>query len=133
MSVYYDVKIVMPRNSWTELVELINKADLEQWDKDMFNRGRTEIVYANNISEFVLASWDYVKWDVDTNEMANRVEKYMRALRLENVPCRYICLSEFGTIDEIKCVGKDNTFIPFIESCMFIKQEIGVADYIYNK
>ncbi len=49
-----------------------------------------------------------------------------------NIPCRYMCLSELGTIDERKGIGNnDPNLIPFIEGSMWIHSEIKSPEYYF--
>lgn len=131
MSVKADVKILLLENDYKLLKIGIETQGFDENEMTMWNIRREERFSKGDI-KFVALSWNYVKWDYDTNEVVEKIVDYLRNLERLNVPCRYIAIYDIGTEDEICSCGKDPDIIPYIMGYMYISREIKVSDSFYE-
>lgn len=133
MSVYSDVRILMPEENFVEIGIRLAKMDCDDWERAVLNHNnRTEKITKKG-KEFILCSWNYIKWDEATNEVIAELVNYVRMLAKNNIPCRYFYLNEFGQTEDIKGYDLEHEFLPIIEGCFWLKQEIAVSDYLYEE
>lgn len=131
MSVKADVKIMLLASDY-KLLEIgmstqgFNEDELCLWN----NRKEERFIKGDN--EFVMLSWNYVRWDYDTDEVVAKIVDYLYGLQALNMPCRYIAIYDVGTEEEICSYGKDPDIIPYIAGCMYIAKEIKTNDSFYE-
>lgn len=131
MSVKADVKIMLLASDY-KLLEIgmstqgFNEDELCLWNN------RREERFTKGENEFVMLSWNYVRWDYDTDEVVAKIVDYLYGLEAVNAPCRYIAIYDVGTEDEICSYGKDPDIIPYIAGCMYIAKEIKTNDSFYE-
>ena len=131
MSVKADVKIMLLASDY-KLLEIgmstqgFNEDELCLWNN------RREERFTKGENEFVMLSWNYVRWDHDTDEVVAKIVDYLYGLQALNMPCRYIAIYDVGTEEEICSYGKDPDIIPYIAGCMYIAKEIKTNDSFYE-
>lgn len=131
MSVKADVKIMLLASDY-KLLEIgmstqgFNEEELCLWNN------RREERFTKGENEFVMLSWNYVRWDYDTDEVVAKIVDYLYGLQALNMPCRYIAIYDVGTEEEICSYGKDPDIIPYIAGCMYIAKEIKTNDSFYE-
>lgn len=131
MSVKADVKIMLLASDY-KLLEIgmstqgFNEDELCLWNN------RREERFTKGENEFVMLSWNYVRWDYDTDEVVAKIVDYLYGLQALNMPCRYIAIYDVGTEEEICSYGKDPDIIPYIAGCMYIAKEIKTNDSFYE-
>lgn len=131
MSVKADVKIMLLASDY-KLLEIgmstqgFNEDELCLWN----NRREERFIKGEN--EFVMLSWNYVRWDYDTDEVVAKIVDFLYGLQALNMPCRYIAIYDVGTEEEICSYGKDPDIIPYIAGCMYIAKEIKTNDSFYE-
>lgn len=131
MSVKADVKIMLLKSNYEELNKQIQEQEYENYELSLWNNKIEErFIKANN--EFVILSWNYVKWDYDTNEIVEKIVNYLRKMELNNLPCRYIAIYDVGTEEEICSCGTDNNILPYIMGCMYVSKEIKINNSFYE-
>lgn len=131
MSVKADVKIVMLKENYEELNNKINTQGFEDYELSLWKNRREEKVIKCN-KEFIIISWNYIKWDYDTDELVEMIVDYLYMLENNNIPCRYIALYDVGTEDEIMSYGKDPDLIGYIAGCIYVSKEIKINDSFYE-
>ena len=131
MSVKADVKILLLEEHYEYLRIGMETQGLEEYEMSLWNNRREER-FAKGEIKFVVLSWNYVKWDYDTNEAVATIVDYLRNLENLNMPCRYIAVYDIGTDEEICSYGKNPDIIPYIASYMHISKEIIVNDSFYE-
>lgn len=131
MSVKADVKIVMLKENYEELNNKINMQEFEDYELSLWKNKKEEKVVKCN-KEFVILSWNYIKWDYDTDELVEMIVDYLYMLENNNIPCRYIALYDVGTEDEIMSYGKDPDLIGYIAGCIYVSKEIKINDSFYE-
>ena len=131
MSVRADVKIVMLKENYEELNNKINTQGFEDYELSLWKNRREEKVTKCN-KEFIIISWNYIKWDYDTDELVEMIVDYLYMLENNNIPCRYIALYDVGTEDEIMSYGKDPDLIGYIAGCIYVSKEIKINDSFYE-
>lgn len=131
MSVKADVKIVMLKENYEELNNKINMQEFEDYELSLWKNKREEKVAKCN-KEFVILSWNYIRWDYDTDELVEMIVDYLYMLEKDNIPCRYIALYDVGAEDELLSYGKDPELIGYIAGCMYISKEIKINDSFYE-
>lgn len=113
MSYKYKVGLMIKKENWKELKEKILTYGFEDEELITFRNPYVE----DSFGKWMIVMWNYVKWDVDTSEPLEMVEDYLKMLKLNNIPFRFIKLGEFyGDIQETKVYGTDPKDIPTIES-----------------
>ena len=131
MSVKADVKIMLLASDY-KLLEIgmstqgFNEDELCLWNN------RKEERFTKGSNEFVMLSWNYVRWDYDTDEVVAKIVDYLYGLQTLNIPCRYIAIYDVGTEEEICSYGKNPDIIPYIAGCMYIAKEIKTNDSFYE-
>ena len=131
MSVKADVKIMLLASDY-KLLEIgmstqgFNEDELCLWNN------RREERFTKGENEFVMLSWNYVRWDYDTDEVVAKIVDYLYGLQALNMPCRYIAIYDVGTEEEICSYGKYPDIIPYIAGCMYIAKEIKTNDSFYE-
>ena len=131
MSVKADVKIMLLASDY-KLLEIgmstqgFNEDELCLWNN------RREERFTKGENEFVMLSWNYVRWDYDTDEVVAKIVDFLYGLQALNMPCRYIAIYDVGTEEEICSYGKNPDIIPYIASYMHISKEIIVNDSFYE-
>lgn len=131
MSVKADVKIVMLKENYEELNNKINIQEFEDYELSLWKNKKEEKVVKCN-KEFVILSWNYIRWDYDTDELVEIIVDYLYMLENNNIPCRYIALYDVGTEDEIMSYGKDPDLIGYIAGCIYVSKEIKINDSFYE-
>lgn len=131
MSVKADVKIVMLKESYEELNNKISTQGFEDYKLFLWENKKEESVVKYN-TEFIILSWNYIKWDYDTDELVEMIVDYLHMLEKNDIPCRYIALYDVGTEDELLSYGKNPALIGYIAGCIYISKEIKVNDSFYE-
>ena len=131
MSVKADVKIMLLENDYKLLEIGMSTQGFNENELCLWNNKREER-FKKGDNKFVMLSWNYVKWDYDTDEVVAKIVDYLHGLEVLNVPCRYIAIYDVGTEDEICSYGKDPDIIPYIAGCMYIAKEIKTNDSFYE-
>lgn len=134
MSVYNDVRILIQRKDYEDLREKVKNQGWGEYHLMKFDQATIKPVktYFEGYDNFIMLCWNYVKWDLPTDELVQMIVEYIDMLIRNNIPCRYMCLSELGTIDERKGVGNDDpNLIPFIEGAMWVHSEIKSPEYYF--
>lgn len=131
MSVKADVKIMLLANDYKLLEIGMSTQGFNQDELCLWNNRREER-FTKGGNEFVMLSWNYVKWDYDTDDTVRLIVDYLSGLEVLKVPCRYIAIYDVGTEDEICSYGKDPDIIPYIAGCMYISREIKTNDSFYE-
>ena len=129
MSVKADVKIIMLKENYEELDNKIRTQGFEDYELCLWNNKREE----RNNKGFVLLSWNYIKWDEPTDEVVEMILNYLRMLRKNNVPCKYIAIYEEGFDEEITSYGDNPEDLGFIIGSIYISREIQVSDGFYSE
>lgn len=131
MSVKADVKIMLLEKDFEELNTQILEQGFEDYELALWRIKREER-FTKGDNKFVMLSWNYLRWDYDTDEVVEKIVDYLRMLERNNLPCRYIAIYDVGTEDEICSCGKDPDIIPYIMGCMYISREIKTNDSFYE-
>ena len=131
MSVKADVKIMLLKKDYEELDKQLKERDFADYEIFLWD-SRIEERLNKEGNEFVMLSWNYIKWDYDTNEVVESIVDYIREMKRFNLNCRYISIYYVGTEDEICSYGKDPNIIPYIAGCMYIAKEIKTNDSFYE-
>lgn len=131
MSVRADVKILILKENFYELNDKIMNQGFEDYELTLWQNKKLEVVTKAD-KQFIILSWYYVKWDECTNELVETILNYLRMLRNNSAPCKYIAIYDVGTDEEITSYGDDPEIIGYIAGAMYIEREIKISDDFYE-
>lgn len=112
MSYKYDVVMLLKEKELTELNKKIMIQGFE--DEELTVWLNLNIYYTDK--GFMVLKGHYVRWDSDTEEVAQIVEEYFDMLEKNNIPSKFIKVGEFGETTSYSAYGIDPNDIPIINS-----------------
>lgn len=124
MSYKYDVGLLIKVENWVELNQRVKEYGFEDYELCTF-KNHTYSKYLDR--NFIAIVWEYKTWDVATNECLDFVEEYLKMLKLNNIPFRFIKIGEmWDDLQEERVYGKNTEDIYMIEQGIFPCREIKI-------